>query len=373
MNSINDYSIVKKVLSLIIIDIFNLNNVWDEGFSRRFYNHINNNDYRDNRKSELYVLPKVIDNSDLNELIKLMDHPKNVSANTMTKFIVMLFGGYYTNKPPLYKDDFDKNTSDKLHNIGNSIIPKLEKVTGRKLKLHDGKLSVFVNRYSGTESEFEWHYDRDSPNFYKVVLLLYGEGEYSNFEYYNNETQKEEEVKLLPGDCVLFNGKQTYHRIPPSTDKNSKRLTLLFQYEKLDCDEIDKNDCKIMEKKSFCNMLPDKNILYIILLITYYIFIENFLSVIIKNSIPNEKLKLFINKIKLSSLVIISILITLCLLIFGFLSIKTYFAYYLFVFIFFNILDYKNIYVSSISTLIFLIYIISSNKILEYMEPYIQL
>lgn len=363
----NDFiPIIKKVLSLIIIDIFKLNNVWEEGFSRRNYNHLHNNDFDLNRKSELYFLPKMVDDEDLNDLKQLMNHPKKNAVNNVTKLVTMLFGGYYTVNPPLYKNDFDNITSEKLHNIGNSLIPQLEKATGRKLKLHNGNLSVFVNRYSGTESEFTWHYDRDSPNFYKVVILLYGEGEYSTFEYYDNDKQEVKVIPLTPGDCILFNGKQTYHRVPQSHDENSKRLSLLFQYEKTDCEELNKFDCKIVEKKSYCNMLPNKPFYYIILFITYYIFLENVLSIIIKNSLPNSIIKSLFNKVKIKYIVIISILITCCLLLFRFLSIKTYFTYYMFVLLFYHILDYKNIYVSSISTLIFLIYIIISNKFYEY-------
>lgn len=333
---------LQKVICLIIIDYFILNSVWDESFDRRTYNHIHNNDIDYNRKDWLKFIPNLLSKKIIFELKKFANHPKMNSLQTTNKLLAMAVGGYYTTKPPLYLSDFTNEEKNRLKEIGNMILPRLQKYVKHELELHDGNLSIFINRYSGTDSEFEWHYDRDSPHFYKVVILLDGIGNYSTFEYYDSEKNKNILLPLNEGDGVLFNGLQTHHRIPPSNDPNSSRTTLLFQFKK--------KGVIIDEKKSFCNQLSHKSKFYIILFFLKCVLIGNLLLIGLQKNIPNIQ---FYLKDEIHILYATILLLIFLIYIFKICSFRTLLVYYIF----------TKIYVlNHYESLFYLCYMILSNK-----------
>lgn len=327
----NIISNVVTIILLIVIDLLKLNNVWGESFDRRSYHHLHNNDLDPRRTSWVVSIRNIIQKPTLERLKHLMYHPKKSSLQTKPKLLTMTIGGYYTPVPPLYKSDLKPKTLQVLTNIGKSFLPKLKKITGENLVLHNGNLSIFINRYVGNTAEFEWHYDRDSPECYKLLVFLHGAGDYSTFEYFNTKTKKIINVDLKPGDAILFNGKQTYHRVPKSNDVHSQRMTLFFQYKK--------QNSVIEEKKTFCNQLSDKSLDEIIIFVVKHTLITNIILMLARSNlsmaenIPDE--------LYFKLAIITSVLVILCY-VKSLASLRTISVFYIFTRIFYFLNHYES-------------------------------
>jgi len=170
----------------------------------------------------------MLSDTQMNAVLSL-DLPEGNGLNTKSKTLSYLLRGLYSKKSSLYYNDFDKETQILLDNIVISIKPRLEKQCGKKLNQAKSDFRAVLLRYEGNDCSFGWHYDSEPDNCYRTLTLIKKEGIIPQFMY---KTQQSE-IKTLDfnvGDGIFFKGTQTQHKVERTTDPNSVRWMLGFQY-----------------------------------------------------------------------------------------------------------------------------------------------
>ena len=214
------------ILLVILVDIFNLNQLWRENYIRRVLHHLQRSLYNQNKIPEIYLNQK-LEKKDIIFLENLKYKKKEKLANTKYPFLSDFVTGIYTKKPNIFYDDFDYNTKKRLKNIGLSLIPKFEKLINKKLYLD--KNVCFILRYEGENAHFNWHYDNEHKSCYRALFLIKKKGKIPDFMY-KDINGKIQYIKYNLGEGILLKGKFTHHCVNKSNNKNTLRYVISFQY-----------------------------------------------------------------------------------------------------------------------------------------------
>ena len=133
------------IIFFIIIDIFNINKLFNLNYTKLVFNHINKNIYDKNKVPEIYKNIKLNKNH-LNYLNNLKYPNINKSNETLNPFISKFFGGNYSKKSSVFLKDFDIKIQNKLIKISNYYKPYLEQLINKKLYLTNSKYKIYFLR-----------------------------------------------------------------------------------------------------------------------------------------------------------------------------------------------------------------------------------
>ena len=225
---------VTRLLILILIDIFNLNQLWKENLDRRILHHFLNCRYNIEKTPFIYLFKKLInvfETSDFslnieNYIVKF-DNIEGNGINTYSKYVSNLTGGLYSKRSTLYYKDFPEDLRNKCLQIGNNVKRKIEYHIDKKLYWGESDFKVVLLRYEGESASFAWHYDTEPENCFRTLTLIKGKGVIPPFCYkdINNDTQK---LHLSIGDTIFIKGTQTYHMVENSDDPNTVRWINIY-------------------------------------------------------------------------------------------------------------------------------------------------
>ena len=230
------------ILLFVLIDLTKINHLWDENIHRRSLHHLQGIFFNPNKKPWINFLEKKMDSESI-KYVNNIKIEKEDSVQTVSPFLSKMFGGNYSKKSTLYFNDFDEETQKKLEQIGNSMIPELEKICGEKLELGNSNFRCVLLRYEGAESEFIPHYDTEPYNCYRTLFLVKKEGNAPPFIHYGeNGTPHKKYLDI--GEGLFFKGTKTFHGVGNTGDENMKRYMIGWQYS---------TDNSI-KTKSLCNM-----------------------------------------------------------------------------------------------------------------------
>lgn len=257
----NAKNIIVLIILFILIDITGLNNLWGENFHRRILHHCQRSQYNPSKKPWINFLYDKLDTNTIN-FITSINITKNNCLQNVNPILSKLFGGNYSKKCTLYYNDFDKDTQKILDNIGRSMIPELEKLSGKKLYLGESSFRCVLLRYEGVDSQFVSHYDTEPNNCYRTLFLVKKEGNIPPF-IYNDENSKKHEVNFNVGDGIFFKGTRTFHGVGVSKDPNMKRYMIGWQY----------STDNSLKELSLCSKLRDTSILSSIIELSPHIII----------------------------------------------------------------------------------------------------
>lgn len=237
----------------IFIDIFKLNHLWGENLHRRALHHIQGVFFNPNKKPWIKFLESKMDDSSI-EYINDINIEKTDSIQTVSPLLSKIFGGNFSKKATLYFNDFDRETQEKLEEIGKAMIPKLEELCGEKLELGNSSFRCVLLRYEGADSEFIPHYDTEPHNCYRTLFLVKKEGNVPPFIHYD-ENGVPHKKYLDVGEGLFFKGTRTFHGVGNTGDENMKRYMIGWQYS------TDNN----VKTKSLCNMFRSATSMEIII------------------------------------------------------------------------------------------------------------
>ena len=269
----------------IIIDITGINNIWGENFHRRALHHIQRGQFNPNKNPEIHFLDKKLDQNIIDYSMNINFETKKKALQQFSPILSKLFGGGYSNKSFLYYSDFDNDTQKQLDIMGESMIPYLEKYSGKKLYLGTSDFRCVILKYEGADSEFIRHYDTEPASCYRTLFLIHKEGKPPPFFYYDKNGVKHNK-HFDVGEGLFFKGTQTYHGVEPTEDPNMKRYMLGWQYTTEPKDE-DISFCSKLRAKSVSETL--KILLpHILFLLTLSLLIWYFM----KSPINNKQISL---------------------------------------------------------------------------------
>ena len=131
---------VTRLLILILIDILNLNQLWNENLDRRILHHFLNCRYNAKKIPFIYLFKKLINVFETSEFslniencIVNFDNIEGNGINTYSKCVSNLTGGLYSKRSTLYYKDFSEDLRNKCLQIGYNIKCKIEKHIDKKL------------------------------------------------------------------------------------------------------------------------------------------------------------------------------------------------------------------------------------------------
>lgn len=224
---------VKTIIALIFIffllDFTKINDLWGENFHRRILHHLQRGQFNPNKKPWIRLLGKTLSDETINFILNIKsDKDKNCMA-TISPYLSKLFGGNYSKKCTLYYNDFDSNTQTKLDKIGEAMIPRLEKLSGKKLYLGNSDFRCVLLRYEGADSTFISHYDTEPGNCYRTLFLVKKEGNVPPFIHYDDKGIPQKEF-FEEGEGLFFQGTKTFHGVGKTNDPNMVRYMIGWQY-----------------------------------------------------------------------------------------------------------------------------------------------
>ena len=267
---INNYEVnISLIFLYMIIDFFGLLNIWNENFYRRFIHHIQSHIYN-KKKIPWIIFPEIKLSDEDIKIIKKISYntDKKNAVNTLTKYITYFgFAPHYSKRSSLYYNDFDNESQKKLDIIGNNIKNSIEKEIKKDLFLGTSNFRSCILRYEGKDSNFNYHYDTEEKNCLRCLFLFHKKGNISPFCYYDANGNKQKKYFDI-GEGLFFRGTTTYHGVEENTDPDSERYIVGWQYS---------TDLSV-KSKSFCSELRDKNCLYILKIVYYYMGMSNLLN-----------------------------------------------------------------------------------------------
>lgn len=218
------------IIILITIDILGLNKLWNERFDRRLLHHLQRGIYNKNKIPE-YFLNQKLQINDINKILAIKDiHLKNTSSpNTISPFFSSFVSGGYSSKSILNLNDFNAKDKKTLLDIGKKYIPVFEKLINKKLYLTNTKDKCFILRYEGVNTNFSCHYDNEDKSCYRALFLFKRKGDIPKLIIYDENGNKHK-INQDVGDGIFFKGKYTYHCVENTTNENSLRYIISYQY-----------------------------------------------------------------------------------------------------------------------------------------------
>jgi hypothetical protein len=217
--------------------------LWDEVIIRRALHH-HNGRYNPRKRSLVHNIRSLLDKEHIAVLSKMRYDTKREGLNT-SKTLSAVFGGNYSPRTTLYWNDFSEVQRKQLKRIFYDIQPKLEECLGRRIKLGYSDFKFSILRYEGASAKFDWHYDTEESNCFRILAMFRAGGKVPPFTYINNtnDTKERIDVHMNVGDAVLLRGTTTYHCVEASDDPNTVRYMLGIQIRTLDKVKIHKSLC----------------------------------------------------------------------------------------------------------------------------------
>ena len=198
-----------------MIEIFQINNLWNESIYRRLLHHIQNN-YDKNKIPWIKTIKNVLEINDLTQCTQIKCSNTNNGCNNLnTKSVTLsnLTNSLYSKRSSIYFHEFDKYTQNYLETLGNKIKYKYENLCGEKLELANSKdFRAILLRYEGKLANFPMHYDSELNYYYRTLILIKKEGICPPFIYYDKNGKKQK-IDLELNEAIFFKGSQTYHGV----------------------------------------------------------------------------------------------------------------------------------------------------------------
>ena len=101
--------------------------------------------------------------------------------------------------------------------------------------------NTFVLKYSGMKGSFDWHYDSEDSNDYRVLVCVDRTKTCGHVEI-RHANGHIESIELDPGQCYVLRGSTSYHRVTPNQTEDDERVMLGFHFSE-QRDKITKNLC----------------------------------------------------------------------------------------------------------------------------------
>ena len=262
---------------IILDDMFGIK-LWNENIFRRVYHHLSNNNYTHNKVPLLHSFSNLLTDEQIKYLQSVEFDNNRQSQALNTNKISILLGNNYSPRDTLYFNNMETHIQIKLEEIGNSLIPKFNKILNTKLRLADSNFRAIILRYEGANAQFGFHYDTEHKDCFRALILYDGQSIIPPF-CYRNANGHLEKIHFKINDGIIFRGTTTHHGVEPSNDPNTKRYLVGFQYIKIDSDQI--------ELPSLCNKLRGTSIYKIIQTIIPYGIYYNMFRYLNKISISN--------------------------------------------------------------------------------------
>lgn len=267
-------SILIIIIFFILLDLTKINHLWGENIHRRVLHHLQRGQWDPNKKPWINFINNYLTDDNINYANNI-NIDKTNCLNNISKNLSNLFGGNYSKKCTLYYNDFPDNIKKELDKIGESMIPKLEKIAGKKLYLGNSNFRCVLLKYEGLNSNFTMHYDTEPKNCYRTLFLIDKEGKPPPFIYYD-ENKNIINKYLNIGEGIFFKGTKTYHGVGKTDDPNMKRHVIGWQYT-TDNSIKDVNLCSKLRDAGFCKaskiFLP-----YILITLTLSLLLMYFLK-----------------------------------------------------------------------------------------------
>lgn len=89
--------------------------------------------------------------------------------------------------------------------------------------------NTFVLKYSGTKGSFDWHYDSEDTDDYRVLVCVDRTETCGKVEF-RDEHGNIRTVELEEGQCYVLRGSTTYHRVTPNQTESDERVMLGFHF-----------------------------------------------------------------------------------------------------------------------------------------------
>lgn len=222
-------TIIVLILVFLLLDFTKINNLWGENMHRRILHHLQRGQFNPNKEPWINFLGKTLALDEINYILNIQINKTTNCMATISPYLSKLFGGNYSEKCTIYYNDFELDVKKKLDDIGKSMIPRLEKIAGKKLYLGNSDFRCVLLRYEGKDSQFVCHHDTEPKNCYRTLFLVKKEGKVPPFIHYDKngtpiETYFEE------GEGLLFQGTKTFHCVGKTDDPNMKRYMIGWQY-----------------------------------------------------------------------------------------------------------------------------------------------
>jgi hypothetical protein len=302
MNVYEKQTNILFILFLILVDILKLNDLWNENFHRRLYNHLKKPYYNKTKIPYIKYLTNMLTADDINYYFVLLQrYNKTKCLQNINKTLSKLLSGLYSKKCSYYYNDFNNEDKLKLDKIGNKMLPKLEKIIGKKLVLCNSDFRAVILVYNGKDTEFTWHYDTEDTHCYRTIILLHKNGNIPKFTYIDKFGNKIVAPIENIGDGIVFQGTKTFHSLQNvgTTDYNMERIVIGFQYIEYGITD---------NHKSLCSELRSKSVIETIKILTPNIILFFVLSRLIYCILKYNKLEL---NISTHSLILVVLLLVL--------------------------------------------------------------
>jgi hypothetical protein len=258
-------TILVLIWVFILIDFTKINDLWSENIHRRILHHLQRGQFNPNKEPWINFLGKTLTPKQIDDILNIKINKDTNCMATISPHLSKLFGGNYSKKCTLYYNDFDYEIQKKMDELGKSMIPRLEKIAGKKLYLGNSDFRCVLLRYEGKDSQFVCHHDTEPKNCYRTLFLVKKEGRVPPFIHYDKNGNP---IKTYfeEGEGLFFQGTKTFHCVGKTDDPNMKRYMIGWQYTT----DPDVKDI------SLCSKLRSANMNKVI-----KIFIPNFLITII--------------------------------------------------------------------------------------------
>ena len=219
-------------MSLFVLDDMFGPKLWGENAYRRLLHHVSGWDYNELKEPLVHRVPDIINKDQVQSALTIFDNhmvDKHTSSNCFENVARNLGGANVSTK--LYADAFSETELTTLLHIGEQLIPTFNQILGEELILGDSNFKCCILSYSG-ESSFNMHYDTESPDCFRTIIMIHKKGDVAKFTYHDADGTPVE-VDMDPGSGILQRGTTTYHGVPATTDPNAERVILGFQYMKV--------------------------------------------------------------------------------------------------------------------------------------------
>lgn len=175
------------------------------------------------------------------EKTKIYKHDSPIKIKE--SYINDLLNFFYTNHKQITNKHVSSNIADykQLKTLIPDLIKQLESdkflnyisdILSFKVKLLNGKYKMFSRLYHDKNDYMNWHYDDnitiDDKYTLLIPLLIDNECNTSYLQYMDKQDGSINTLKLKPGELILYNGSEVFHRVTIQKKDNCNRLILII-------------------------------------------------------------------------------------------------------------------------------------------------
>lgn len=227
-------TIEKQLIILIILSAISSLRLWNENLWYRVWMHQVVKTRIDRRKQPFVhsgpVLPPhlhecarlITSNCCMLKASKLTDAYKAFNSNQKGGAIY-----WHQLRPYIDHDPYLAECIERVQNFAREFAE-----TKTKKTLYPFSFSMwntFVLKYSGTKGSFDWHYDSEDANDYRVLICVDRTATCGHVEvlHPNGSVQS---IELDQGQCYVLRGSTTYHRVTGNRAEDDERVMLGFHF-----------------------------------------------------------------------------------------------------------------------------------------------